>query len=162
MQLSCRHRADLWLAWSPFRICTPPSTMWSDTYLKPPVTVCWSELEELRWNLHLIISLEDSCVALFSVIKAWNSGFGGPFFCTRDEGDLFEYTTWSCTVTVQSLGQMFNDFCWHYCEMKVYVCLEMFCFFMCKCNCYAFLIISGHIKPSKLVYEVPKLFKTYI
>lgn len=27
-----------------------------------------------------VISLEDSCVALFSVIKAWNTVFFGPIF----------------------------------------------------------------------------------
>lgn len=69
MQLSCRHRADLWLASSRFRICTPPSTMWSDMFLKPPVTVCWSNSSRGAEMQLTVISLEDSHVALFSQVS---------------------------------------------------------------------------------------------
>lgn len=61
-------------------------------------------------------------------------------FCTRDEGGLCEYTT--CTVTVHSLEQMLNDFCWPY------------FLFMLKVQSFQTVLVFafkawGRIKPSK-------------
>lgn len=58
----------------------------------------------------MVISPEDSCGALFSSVPE-TLVLVAKFFCTRDEGILCEYTTRSCTVIVQSLGQMLNVFC---------------------------------------------------
>lgn len=135
-----RHRADLWLAWSQFRTCTPPSMMWSGTFLTPLATVCWRNFRLESWDL-TCSNFTWRLLCSFILLSPWNTGFGGPVFCTRDKGDLCEYTTWSCTVIVQSFGQMLNMFCWHYCEMKVYVWLEFFIVYKLKykwCwNCFA-------------------------
>lgn len=96
---------------------------------------------EMELNHHFTWRLLCSFILCHQSLKLW---FWWPIFCTKDEGDWCEYTTWSCTVTVQSLGTdvkwLLLTLLWHESvSMPWYVC-----FFMWKynwsLNCFAFFV----------------------
>ena len=103
------------------------------------------------------IPLEDSCVALFSLSRRHAGSGCTSCFCTEDEGDLCEYTTWSCTVDVHSLGHMLNVLLTLLWDESV--CVAWIIIFLCESKTEVESVLpvlfqknhNDHMKPSELV-----------
>lgn len=131
--------------------------MWSDTSLKLRLTVCCSDLESERchktyshptWRLVCSFILSEPPTRWFWLHV---------FFCTEDEGDLCEYTTWSCTVDVHRLGHMLNVLLTLLWDESV--CVAWIIIFLCESKTEVESVLpvlfqknhNDHMKPSELV-----------